>query len=355
MPSKDFTIWFPEPSIEDNTPCQSAEHTLNWLGRSTSAKACECRRFMNEHLSYLTKDDQNRFLNRLGDKWESAFFELLVIRICQELGAVVVAEPVTPAGKKPDMLARFSKTSVYLEATVPEINADANNKAVVRRPLVDYIESKAPKGWWVGISRLPNIGPNDSQQEFKRVVAKMLDVQPPKADDDNQILTEQVSNGLIRLYLTPCHHGDGGLGLGPSITAVDNTKQRIIHAVNSKRKQVRSANAPVLLAIQAAFTSDLEDFDQVLFGSFCDRYDENIEFIETVFEPNGSFNQGEGNPTLAGILAFLTVGFSDVSTPVLYRHPRFTGELPAELLQLEQHIYDRETNQVTLFLVRYPA
>lgn len=355
MQNEDFPILFPEPSVVDNTYAHRAENTLEWLKRSTTSKAQGCRRFLNEHLSHLTRDDQRRFIHNLSVQWQPALFELVLIRICQELGASVVVEPRTPDGKQPDLLALFSDSKVYIEATVPVINSDAGNEVRDRIPLINYIESRVPKGWWVAISPLPKIGPNDSQKEFKQVVAKMFADPLPQSVDDVIELTAEVTNGLIHLRLFPCHNGDGGIGFEPPIAVFDNTEQRIALAVKNKHKQVRHADAPVLLAIQAAgIGSHLRDFDSALFGHSYERYDVNGVSVESGYKPDGSFNQGEGNPTLAGILAFLTVGFSDVSTPVLYRHPRFTGELPAELLQLEQHIYDRETNYVQVIPGKIP-
>jgi hypothetical protein len=72
-----------------------------------------------------------------------------------------------------------------------------------------------------------------------------------------------------------------------------------------------------------------------LFGSGYERYDEPRRFVEKAFAPHGLFNEKRDTPpTVAGVLAFLTVGFNACTAPVLYRHPRFSGVLPKALLQL---------------------
>jgi hypothetical protein len=47
------------------------------------------------------------------------------------------------------------------------------------------------------------------------------------------------------------------------------------------------------------------------------------------------FAGGEGKPTISGVLAFPEVGFLRCSDPFLSVHPRFEGEFPRALSDLE--------------------
>jgi len=85
------------------------------------------------------------------------------------------------------------------------------------------------------------------------------------------------------------------------------------------------------LAIQASgIISDIKDFGKALFGKHYEAYDSNLLLVERGFKADGLFMKGEGEPTFAGILAFITVGFTSCSAPVIYHHPRFTNSLPSD-------------------------
>lgn len=131
-------------------------------------------------------------------------------------------------------------------------------------------------------------------------------------------------------------------------TAFDNSEERIRHAIRQKRRQVRSSDAPVLLAIQASgISSSLEDFDIALFGRTYGSYDSQGELIETGFTPSGEFNnKSDKAPTYAGVLAFLEIGWLGGPDPVLYRHPRSSSVLPESVLKLEQRSYDTNAGEI---------
>jgi hypothetical protein len=213
---------------------------------------------------------------------------------------------------------------------------------------LDFIESKIPEGWTIGIWQLPNIGPADSKREFYRTVEKMLHVPPPKADDEDRELIEELPNGIIHLYLWPKKIANIQVAWEVPISVFDNSEDRIRLAVKSKRSQVRSSDAPVLLAIQASgISSEFEDFDRALFGRGYNLLDERRRLVETGFVPDGIFNEKrDKTPTFAGVLAFLTAGFNACTAPVLYRHPRFSGVLPEAILQLEQRMYNEESHEI---------
>ena len=349
-------LWFEEPSVPDDTYAKRGEHTLDWLARSTTLRAKDCRRFLNEHVAKLPKFNQDLIRRDLRTKWHSTFFELANARILQALGASIVLEDANPDGKRPDIRAQFADTTVIVEAKAPVFNGEAGEELKRRIPLLDYIESKIPDGWLVSVWQVPNIGLSDSRKFFERVIDQMLDIDPPKQDATARELIEEIDKGIIHLHLIPNSSHPKRLGLEAPISLVDNSRNRILYAIKSKRKQVRNSKFPVLLAIQASsLSSDFEDFDMALFGSGFSRYDKNHRLVETGFLPNGVFNnKSDKSPTYAGVLAFLNVGFQVCTGPVLYLHPRFSGTLPDALLQLEQRRYNRITNNIEIIPSRIP-
>ncbi len=340
-------IWFPEPCYIDITYARRQEHTLDWLARATNLRARECRRFLNESISALPSEYQETLFNALRERWNSAFFELIVARFLQELGASISIETASSTGKRPDFVAEFSDQKIIVEAIAPIINSVAGDIAKNRTPLLDFIEANIPEGWSIGVCDLPNIGPADSSQDFKSIVRQMLAIDPPSANSPDLDLVEKLPIGTIHLRLLPTYK-QGGIAWDPPISVIDNTEHRIRHAVKRKRKQVRSSSAPVLLAIGASgISSDFQDFDIALFGRTCGSYNEQRELIHIGFIPSGAFNnKAEGPPTYAGVLAFTEIGFLPCPAPVIYRHPRFPGQFPQSILQLEQRIYDARNGKI---------
>jgi hypothetical protein len=348
--NRESSIWFPEPLLVDDTYQDRAEHTLDWLARSTVPRAKACRRFLNEHIAKLPVLNQSNIVHDLRAKWHSTFVELIVARILQELGASIVIETANPDGRRPDFRAQFPDASVTVEAKAPIFDAATGDELKNRVPLLNYIESKVPAGWRVCVYQLPSIGPADSRKKFERAVQQMLNVPPPDEDDTDRELIAEFAAGIIHLHLFPTNLNNKRLGWEAPISLVDNSRERIRLAVKRKRRQVRNSRTPVLLAIQASgICSDFEDFDLALFGAGYDRYDEHRRLVETGFMPNGIFsNKSDKAPTFAGVLAFLTVGFNACVGPVLYRHPRFSETLPDALLQLEQRSYNESINRIQI-------
>jgi hypothetical protein len=85
-------------------------------------------------------------------------------------------------------------------------------------------------------------------------------------------------------------------------------------------------------------SSDFEAFDHALFGRSCSIIGwPSRREIRVEFRTDGLFMaKRDGQPTYAGVLAFLGVTPWCPADPVLYLHPRFAGALPQRLLQLER-------------------
>ncbi len=300
------------------------------------ARAVECRRFLNEHLGELPAQAQNYMYKALHERWQSAFFELTVASVLRELGADVTVEATsTTEGRRPDFYAAFSDGSVLVEAVSPVFDAPVKRHRRDHIPLLDFVESNAPAGWSVGALQLPDIGPNDPQREFKAAVRDMLSGLSGRPRDSQRVLRREISTGTIELAVLPAC--DDGLLCEPGMGLVDDSEARIRQAVRRKRRQVRGAAAPVILAIQASgVCSRFEHFDSALYGCRCDYHDRRNTHVACGFEPKGLFaNRRDSSPTYAGVLAFLYVGFKRGVQPVLYHHPRFRGALPRGFATLE--------------------
>ena len=93
----------------------------------------------------------------------------------------------------------------------------------------------------------------------------------------------------------------------------------------------------------------IEDFDQALFGRTFQEVDWFGRTVKTGLDPNGVFaNWRKEEPTYAGVLGFIGVGFLKCSNPVLYKHPRFSGSLPKPLDLLECRHYNSKTNEIEI-------
>ncbi len=347
MATNHESIWLPEPALPDDTYARPGEHTLDWLARSTVARARVWRQFLNDNIAALPLASRDDFRDALRRRWQTAFFELIVARTLQILGASITVEVPTVSGRNPDYQAQFPDSLVTVEATAPVVNASMGNEMKARRPMLDFIEANSPGGWTVNVFDLPALGLSASQQEFRRAVSEMLAEVPAPEGAEQQQLTRELSTGTIQLWLIPKRY-DRAVGIEPPVAVFDNTKARIRRAIGKKRSQVSGSESPVILAIHASgISSSLDDFDQALFGRTALMLNERRQVTGNAFRSDGEFAKNrDGAPTFAGVLAFCNVGFKADSDPVLYVHPRFAGKLPEALLALECRSYDAANHSI---------
>jgi hypothetical protein len=335
--------WFPDPIEVDNTFARHGEDTFSWLNRSTTERAKACRHFLNENIAKLPKDWQPKLYKDLRDKdWFDTFFELIVARTLQILGASIKVEvPIEQTKKNPDFLAQFPNGTIIVEATVPKTNEEIRQHSNRNEDLVEIIESLAPEGWTVAVWRLPKLGPNDSKKQFKNAIKEIFNSH--RLEDHNQIveISSELDCGEISLTLFPGRKGDRAVGVRGMASGMDDTEIKIRKTVERKKKQVRKASEPVLLAIGTQpLSGGLDDFDRALFGRTYERLGYFREPVEVGFDGDGLFAKKRPEPpTYAGVLAFTGVGWLGVADPVLYLHPRFDGQLPQSLYRLEQRTY----------------
>jgi len=342
--------WLPEPSVEDQTYAKHGEHTLDWLYRSTNPRAVECRRFLNENVAALPESFQGNLKRELRNRWASAFFELVVARTLQEMGATLAVEELLSDGKRPDFTAAFPDGIVIVEANAPIINRAMKEEMRKKEELLAIVDSYKPVGWHIVAYRLPNIGHAESKKEFKKVIKEILSVSPPLSNDQSIEVKREIDSGVIDLCLYADNSGDGGPSSGPIYTVCGDAQEKIRYAVKNKRRQVRNAQYPAVLAIQGEeMFTDPEDFDRALFGDTMEKFDEYHRLVETRFKESGALLSNSGRdqePTFAAVLVFPTVGFARCSAPILYWHPRATTTLPASFHVVEQRRYNREACEI---------
>jgi len=288
----------------------------------------------------------------LRDRWHTAFFELIVARTLQLLGADLQYEPAQSGHRRPVFLAKFPDASIVVEATSPVINTEMGQQAAMRQWMLDFLMTHAPVGWHTNILSLPETPPTAPRARkalFREAAARLLATDLP-ADQPEIRLSAKVPDGDIEILLLRRVKNPAGRGLGfqPVLSGWDNTSDRVARAVQRKRSQVRASSHPALLAIQgSAIGSDLEDFDIALFGRTIDYRGFTRETLGTGFDRSGAFFSGGDTdsrklPIIAAVLAFLEVGFRPFPLPSLYLHPRFTGPLPLNLLQLPTRSFDSD-------------
>lgn len=282
---------------------------------------------------------------------------MTVARTLQVLGASIIVEPQSTGGTRIDFLAEFREGKVGVEATAPVFNATVGAEFKARAALLDLIDREAPPGWSIIVSQVS--ASDGSHQMFKRFIREMFrDIDPPTKDAEPVALTltdeqeEQIGGTLEMRLLPKQHYPDRAVVGEPGIGFVDDTEQRIRQAVTNKRKlrQAREASLPVIVAMktpQAFSTANIREFDRALYGRTVQAVGRLAQLKERPiwFEPDGEWTRrkGDGQPSIAGVLAFLGVEIAGGPDPVLYLHPRFTGNLPSPLLELEQRRFDWDT------------
>jgi hypothetical protein len=274
-------------------------------------------------------------------EWGSVFFELIVARILELLGASIEVEvPIAETNKRPDFIARFPDVVITVEATIPEINQRINRQTAENEELVRIIETLTPAKWSVRAWRLPRLGPRDSKRDFKRTIKGVFANLPADPGPDQEPIEVELNYGELMLTLQPGRKGKRAVVVRGMASGPDDTEQKIRAIVNRKKKQVRKSTTPVFLAVSTSPFGGRDDYDGALFGLTYEQVDHEGTTIASGFDPVGVFgNKRSEPPTIAGVLAFMEVGFPGVADPVLYLHPRFNGPLPESLKRLEQRTY----------------
>lgn len=333
-------IWFPEPDVDDDSFARKDEGWFKWVSRATSDKGKACRAFLNTQISKIPANWQAKLYHDLRSReWDTVLFELIVGRTMQILGASIEVEiPVAGTNKRPDFLARFPDGIITIEATVPSINDTMNQQLTWNEELIEIIETLMPPDWSARVWRLPELGPNDSKQQFKKTITETVAGLVPAhvTDDSIEIHVDFGDIGELSLTLLPQRNEKRAVTVRGVVSGVDNTEQRIQAVIKRKKKQVKKTGTPVILAVRTDAFGDLEDYDRALFGSTYERVDVTGRTVATGFTSDGLFiKRRREAPTYAGLLAYTAAAIPRVHDPVLYIHQGFKGSLPDALKNFE--------------------
>jgi hypothetical protein len=338
---------FPDPEVPGTAePGWGAIDMPAWLDSSKLPAAHRAREFLNRSLDALPADAAANLCRRLRDEppFERVFFELLVGRFLQVLGAEVAHQPPGLDGKNVDWRATFpSGQVVYVEATSPDYNRLARRERARRATLLAIIEVELPPGWWIAPMRLPRAGL--PQRAFRGAIRSMFSNLPDGSGHSmaNRLRLEAPTvHGSIVAEFWPGNPKKSKIASASLGANYDDSSLRVELAARHKRGQARAfPGEVVLLAIDAPFDGpDIESFDEGLFGHMVVSIDpESAEVTDYSFRPDGALATQRA-AECAGVLAFSRVRLFGAGDPILYRHPRYTGALPDALLSLRQRSLD---------------
>ena len=335
--------WFLRPEKADPTYRETGEATVSWLRRSTLPVADDCRRFLNSNLSALPEGCRAGIFGHLRHEqhYRDGFFELIVARTLQELGADIECEPVNSVdGTRVDFVAEFPGAKVFVEAVSPIMDKELGAVLSREAPVMKLIEDNVPPGWAADIKRLPSVGPDEPRRHIKAFLQQEMDVPPPRHDGDEVEIRKVFEQGEFEVILFPqSRYGlsaSTNLAKHNAVAYFPNDKAALLGAVKRKYRQLGNLDGTSLVALNmTSTTSRREDLDEVLFGSSVTRFDQRLEEVGRYFRKDGLFARGEGDPTISGVLAFPEVGFLRCEDPVLWVHPRSLRRLSRALENLE--------------------
>lgn len=345
----DGKIWFPEPAPDAPEPRQSKRPT-DWIASSHRQHGRAMREFLNRNISLLPGTFQPVIFRELHSRWHSAYFELIVARTLQILGAALEVEPLGKGTTLIDYVATFSDGEIAVEAMAPLFSVAEGIVSRDRMPLLDILRSLRPAGWYLHVFDLPNIGPQDSKIDFKKAAREMLAGELPDENGEWYNLEREMPSGIIHLAVMRDDSGNDTF-ISSMAQYYSDSEERIRIAVNDRRKrrQGRNAAIPALLAIGHPISNGwthLRDFDAALYGErivnvFADGQD--------IFRPTGEFLKRAINPPpYVGVLAFPHVGLDNADEPVLYHDPRSTSPLPQALSILQQRRFHPERQEIII-------
>lgn len=340
-------IWLKEPPRSDNTWANNGEHPLDWLNRSTLPRAKAMREFLNLNLSKMPIEISESLYHDLSNRYHSAFFEIILGRLLQEVGFNIQYEVELNNGKRPDFLIDTQIGKIAIEATSPIFNSSVGSAYKKNNPLIKIIRDHTPDNWVVGIQKLPEIGLNDSKKVFKRFINKKFSKITDNLPQLQIKINHEFKEGVIKLTLFYKRDRTNKIIFYPVVSYFENSKSRIEHTLNEKREQLKNIDIPVVLAIQGSNTgTDLDDFDQVLFGSTYEQFNRDGKLIDKGFIANGKFINSDKHSTYQAILAFNEVDFKQLSIPTLYMNTSTDKKFLKIFDCFHIRYFDEESNRI---------
>jgi hypothetical protein len=336
-------IYFPEPAEADRSRPRWGEKPLDYYARSAKPEARAVREFLNRTLVYFPDKDAKSLAKKLRQDWQSFFFEIIVGRYLQVLGAGVEHDATGSNGTDVDYRATFPDGVVSVECVSKKYNMEARAEMLRHENMSNMLDEVGPHQWAINFRKLPAA---NSEHEFRPYVTKVADFYAtlPEAVEEapHHHFEWTGEHGRIVLEAMPFPKGTMPNHIGAGTAWFDNSVARLRDALidSGKRRQARGAVQPVFLAIDCPFIGpDAEDFDQALFGTTVDhRGFDPDESVGVSFDPNGLFVSDRDIP-FAGVIAFLGMRMTTAGDPVIYLNPYQRWKLPAALASHEQRVW----------------
>lgn len=125
--------YFPEPGIPDESWPGWDETAVEWLTRSTQPSAQAVREFLNRSLACFAPKHAKGLAKKLHGNFQSHFFEVVVGRYLQVLGAEVVPEPLGTNNTRIDFRATFPDGVISVECVSKRLNQMHNKPSTVTK------------------------------------------------------------------------------------------------------------------------------------------------------------------------------------------------------------------------------
>lgn len=336
--------YFPEPSTPDESAPGWDENPVDYYRRSTTPRAGAVREFLNRTLAHFPPKHASSLVGKLRQDWQSFYFEIIVGRYLQVLGADI--EPNAPGnnGTDVDYRATFPDGAVVsVECVSKRYNEAAHTEIRHHGNMTRMLDTVGPLGWVISFQKLPNVQSPAEFQPYVDRAARFYATLPEPLEGGPHIPFEWTGeHGQLQLEAIPFPRETVPIHIGAGVSWCDNSIERLRAALidSHKRKQGRGACPPVFLAVDSPFMGpDAEDFDQALFGQTVDHRGFNPdESVGVSFKPNGILVTDRGIP-FAGVIAFLGMRMTTASDPVIYLNPYQRWKLPAAIAAHEQRVW----------------
>ena len=335
-------VYFPEPTTPDESWPGWDETAVEWFTRSTQPRARAVREFLNRSLGCFPQKHARSLAKRLNQDWQSFFFEIVVGRYLQVLGAEVQPEPAGSNGTQVDFHAVFPDgVAVSIECVSKRFNQEAQKTIQRNGKMARMLDDVGPTNWAIEFHKLPDA---NSPAEFEPYVHAARDwyatLPEPIEGWPRPAFAFEADHGRMELEALSFPRGTKPNHMGPAVAFYDDSIERLKGALidSHKRKQALGAPPPVFLAIDCPLGGpDAGDFDQALFGMTADHrgFDPRVG---ASFNPNGLLVADKEIP-FAGVLAFLKMSMVGAADPVLYLNPYQRWKLPAALACHEQRVW----------------
>jgi hypothetical protein len=334
-------LYFPEPNVEGASWADGGENAHDWLLRSTLPRGAAIREFLNRSLSQFPPEAAASLAKRLRNDWQAHWFEIVVGRYLQVLGARVDYQPRGTNGTEIDFRATFPDGGVSIECVSKRFNKEMHASVATNERLTNMIDKIGPIGWLLDIGHLPPVTPDEFQPALPELAAWFKQLPAPVKDGPRLTYRAEVGTSWLLFDAVPWPLATAPLHIGPAVGGiVDDIKVLRDALIDShKRRQARGAQPPVLLAVDCPFFGpDAHDFDQALFGQSVQHLGLHRETVGFSFNSNGLLVSDADIP-FAGVMAFLDMGMTSAGDPLLYLNPHQEWSYPSAIAGHEQRTW----------------